>query len=65
MMVMHVDIISAVDQYLFTYSIFSFGSTVFILSTRISLMDRVNSMVMSEKLKRTLVEELKRTAENL
>jgi hypothetical protein len=35
-MVMHVGIISAVDQYLFTYSIFSFGSTVFILSTRIS-----------------------------
>jgi hypothetical protein len=37
MMVMHEGIISAADQYLFTYSIFSFGSTVFILSTRISL----------------------------
>jgi hypothetical protein len=31
MMVMHVGIICAVDQYLFTYSMFSFGSTVFIL----------------------------------
>ena len=37
MMVMHVGIISGVDQYLFTYLIFSFGSTVFILSTHISL----------------------------
>jgi hypothetical protein len=52
---------SAVDQYLFTYSIFSFGSTVFIINTYIPLMDRINSMVMVEKLKSTLVEELKRT----
>ena len=36
MVVMHIDIISGVDQYLFTYSIFSIGSTVFILSTHIS-----------------------------
>ena len=55
MMVMHVGIISGVDQYLFTYSIFSFDiliriHSIYIINTYIPLMDRVNSMVMSEKL---------------
>jgi hypothetical protein len=37
----------------------------YIINTYIPLIDRVNSMVMSEKLKRSLVEALKRTAANL
>jgi hypothetical protein len=65
-MVMHIGIISAVDQYLFTYSdILIRIHSIYIINTYIPLMDRVNSMVMSEKLKRTLVEELKCTAANL
>ena len=65
MMVMHVGIISGVDQY-FTYlfDILIRIHSIYIINTYIPLMDRVNSMVMSEKLKCTLVEELKHTAAN-
>jgi hypothetical protein len=54
---------SAVDLYLFTYSMFSIGDIVFIyiINMYIPLMDRVNSMVMVEKLKCILAEELKHT----
>jgi hypothetical protein len=38
---------------------------MYIINTYIPLMDRVNSMVMSEKLKRTLVEELELTATHI
>jgi hypothetical protein len=63
MMVMHVGIIRSVFIYLFDILIRI--HSIYIINTYIPLMDRVNNMVMSEKPKRTLVEELKRTAANL
>jgi hypothetical protein len=63
MMVMHLGNICAVQQisiYLLIRYSPSDRQYIYIINTYIPLMDMVNSMVMVEKLKRTLAEELKR-----
>jgi hypothetical protein len=59
MFIMYLGIICAVQQISICLLIL-IRIQMYIINTYITLMDRVNSMVMVEKLKRTLAEELRR-----